>query len=68
MNNTIAASILAIAFIAQPWTSYFFGYSQMEHAASKAICEDVLAKQLTEYLNVSERISTLTLTSCKVVK
>jgi len=68
MNNTVAAAILAIAFIAQPWTSHFFGYSQLEHDASKALCEETLAKRMAQYLNVSERISTLTLATCKVVK
>jgi len=67
MNNTVAASILVIAFVAQPWMPFFFGYSQMEHDASKAICEENTGRQLAKYMNVSERITTLTLSSCKVV-
>ncbi len=68
MNNFFAALIIAAAFLAQPWMPYVFGYSQMEHEASKAICEEDTGRRLAKYLNVSERISTLTLASCKASK
>ena len=66
--NIIAALIIVAAYMIQPWMPYIFGYRDREHEAAKVICEESGGRRMAEYLNVSERISTLVLVTCKAVK
>ena len=68
MNNVLAALIISLAILGQPWSSWFFGYSELEHDAAKMLCEERFGQRMAENLTVSERISTLVLATCKEIK